>query len=592
MSKGWAKIAVNVKVGVFLPFLVGCLRMPAPLSPEEEAMVATPAKASDPGSDSSTEGQQLWRARNIPEIYAEGEVRYFEFWQEERLVGRSWGKFIGTREDDSGEMLYGFMTRIELYAGKQEKSGEEPALRSENEVWVDKKGRLHSGYERGAVSELIFKVENDNLEIEARDNLGKVQRESLAYGDERDAFMGYMSILHEEMMFALRDLRMGSEELRLLSLSAGLANPWTGRVSKEVVKGSEKAMDEVVIRSSFGEDIRFRKGKIYRVEIKDDKLDIRSQEMLGSSEPWPEWSLDSPEILRYTKPGNARFDIREIELPGRGDEPVLKGEVLSPKGTKAGSSHAGVIFLGGSAPSNRYGFAGPPAVDFGSHVITDALANAGYVVLRYDERGTGESESAEYSWESQLEDARRAFRTLMIQEGVDPERILVVGHGEGGWRALQLAAERPNEVIGVALLASESRSFRQRLNGDPQAASIVAAIEKGKTVSNAMKPFATYYRQILDVDPLKMIKDTDCAIYIAQGGKDFEVDVKVATKSLSKVAKKNKKRKVESRTFPNLDHLFKAINGESTQESYLMARRVDPAFVQSLVSWARRVTKK
>ena len=53
----------------------------------------------------------------------------------------------------------------------------------------------------------------------------------------------------------------------------------------------------------------------------------------------------------------------------------MRGDILVPDPAVHGAGpYPGVVFLGGSVSADRYGFAGPPAVDLGYHAITDALA--------------------------------------------------------------------------------------------------------------------------------------------------------------------------------------------------------------------------
>ena len=66
--------------------------------------------------------------------------------------------------------------------------------------------------------------------------------------------------------------------------------------------------------------------------------------------------------------------------------------------------------------------------------IADALADAGYIVVRYDKRGIGQSggraESATLA--DYADDVRAAVKLLAERKDVDPKRIAVVGHSEGG----------------------------------------------------------------------------------------------------------------------------------------------------------------
>ncbi len=86
-------------------------------------------------------------------------------------------------------------------------------------------------------------------------------------------------------------------------------------------------------------------------------------------------------------------------------------------------------------------------------VIADHLTRAGIAVLRYDDRGVAESEG-DFSAGTTLDfagDAAAAVDFLVEHPEVDPTRIGIVGHSEGGLIAPIVAGER--DVAFVVLLA-------------------------------------------------------------------------------------------------------------------------------------------
>lgn len=70
-------------------------------------------------------------------------------------------------------------------------------------------------------------------------------------------------------------------------------------------------------------------------------------------------------------------------------------------------------------------------------VFAPLLANAGWRVVAWDQRGHGDSGHAElYSWDADLRDA------LNVMDTIGPEPIPVVGHSKGGAMMIQLADAR------------------------------------------------------------------------------------------------------------------------------------------------------
>jgi pimeloyl-ACP methyl ester carboxylesterase len=520
----------------------------------------------------------LWEAKTVDALYRPGEVRTYEFRQGGRLIGRSWGRYDGPDGD-----LHGFTTRIEL------EMPDRMPIRSEGRIFVQADGELVRGNERSDAAELTFRVKDELLELRAGD-----QSEQLSFA-KGTAYMAYMATLHEELMYGTRMLTTGEMQLRLVSLSGASPSEWSARIV-------DRGAGTVELVTNLGERVEFRQGRIRRIVVEADELEVVS---VDGEAGWPEWEIAGPKRLRYSRPAGSAFTRRELELPGRPGEPKLSGEALVPN--KGKGPYPAAIFIAGSGLADRYGFAGPPPVDLGSHEITDALANAGFVVMRYDERGFGGSDKGELSWEAQLEDARRALRTLLVQPEVDPKKVILVGHGEGGWKAMRLVLERKKMCRGVALLATPGRKYEDILRANAEAMigrldeksqkearkqhqELVRRLKAGEDVPEEFRTQAQWLRGVLAEDPAKLVAKVDCPIWIAQGSKDFEVDPAVAPKQLALALKRSKKRYLVAK-FGDLDHLFKSEPGTSRPRRYLEERPVDAAFLRALTTWAQKRAK-
>ena len=91
--------------------------------------------------------------------------------------------------------------------------------------------------------------------------------------------------------------------------------------------------------------------------------------------------------------------------------------------------------------------------------LAGALADAGFVSVRYDRRGTGQSggrtESATLG--DHAEDVRAAFEWLEDLDDVDDDRIAVLGVGDGAWVVLQAAADE-RAIAAVVSIGAPSTS--------------------------------------------------------------------------------------------------------------------------------------
>ncbi|HLT39170.1 MAG TPA: alpha/beta fold hydrolase, partial [Enhygromyxa sp.] len=176
--------------------------------------------------------------------------------------------------------------------------------------------------------------------------------------------------------------------------------------------------------------------------------------------------LPAVPMPRYRPPDDLALVPVEIPASSAG-APTLAAELvvdtLEPRGPRPA-----VLFLGGAGPQDRHGIVPDSAVDLGSHELHDALARAGFVVLRFDDRGVGDSEVGEDptpGFLALVDDGRRALAMLASRPEVDPKRIVVIGHGEGALHASILAAERVGKrkhaIAGLVLLAGPGRNLRE-----------------------------------------------------------------------------------------------------------------------------------
>jgi len=80
------------------------------------------------------------------------------------------------------------------------------------------------------------------------------------------------------------------------------------------------------------------------------------------------------------------------------------------------------------------------------------LLERGVVCLRFNFRGTGQSEGSHGGGVDELEDVRAAIDYLLEQKVVDAGRIIVAGYSFGCWVGLRAASTdtRPSRLIGIS----------------------------------------------------------------------------------------------------------------------------------------------
>lgn len=152
------------------------------------------------------------------------------------------------------------------------------------------------------------------------------------------------------------------------------------------------------------------------------------------------------------------YESREAAIRHEAAGVSLSGTLTVPRG--AGPFPA-VVLVSGSGPQDR----DETLMDHKPFlVLADALSRAGIAVLRYDDRGVGGSTGDASSATSATfaADAAAAIDWLREQPGIDPARIAVMGHSEGGLIAAMLAAAR-HDIAAIVMLAGTGVDGREIL---------------------------------------------------------------------------------------------------------------------------------
>ena len=332
-----------------------------------------------------------------------------------------------------------------------------------------------------------------------------------------------------------------------------------------------------------------------------------------SGSPVPEWpnglEPDTPR-LRYIAPTRRDFELEDVIIPG----PVTPiGATLSiPNG---GGLFPGVLFVGGSGTHDRHGIT--PEVDIGTHEVMDRLADRGFLGLRYDTRGAGRtrmgSDALDRGLRSDIADAHACLNFLFEYPSVDRQRCFVIGHSQGGTIALALAADTPT-LSGVVLMAPMGRDIDQIAADQLESHGRVIGLSNEQIRTQiedirhatdliksgrewqpgevpdyllAMFRSRTWLAELLAFRPADLIAAVRCPVLLCQGGKDFQIS---AERDAEPILAAARKAGVDCTYafFPDLDHLFKWTEGESTLATYFdRSRGVDGEFLNQLAQWLR-----
>ncbi len=267
-----------------------------------------------------------------------------------------------------------------------------------------------------------------------------------------------------------------------------------------------------------------------------------------------------------------------------------------------------LLVSGPGAPDRDGTFSGVPVL---GQLAVD-LADAGFLVARYDRRGTGRSggrpESA--GVEEYGEDARRMVRYLDDRDDVDRDRITVVGHAEGGWPAIVAAARerRADNLVligapgtgGAELVLEQQRAMLDRMNAPDrerneriglQRRIIEAVRDEGAWdgVPDAMRRQADTYwfRSFLDFDVADALRRTRQPLLILHGSRDTHVGVHHAQR-LAEHARRRRRGAPppQQAILEGLDHRLLAAGPDaSAADTVLTVPSISPSVVDTLTRW-------
>jgi pimeloyl-ACP methyl ester carboxylesterase len=328
-------------------------------------------------------------------------------------------------------------------------------------------------------------------------------------------------------------------------------------------------------------------GALLRLSVPAQMLEVARDDIASAATRTTSFTLPNDEAVR---------------IPATGF--TLAGAVTKPSNVK-GPAPA-LVLVGGSGPLDRDGFvAGIPVL---GQMARD-LAAAGFIVVRYDKRGVGQSggrtETATLA--DYAEDVRAILRWLDDQKDVDDDRIGLVGHSEGAWVAMT-AASRDDRAAALALVGGASTTGaelvleqQRHMLERSKAPDADAKIALQKRINQAVATGSgwddipadvrsaaetPWFQSFLTFDPARVMRDIRQPVLIVQGALDTHVPTSHADKLAELAPARKRRAAVDTAIIPGVNHLLvPATTGEVDEYPSLAGKEVSSAVTSAIANW-------
>jgi pimeloyl-ACP methyl ester carboxylesterase len=283
----------------------------------------------------------------------------------------------------------------------------------------------------------------------------------------------------------------------------------------------------------------------------------------------------------------------------------------------------GVVLITGSGAQNR-------DEELLGHkpflVLSDHLTRQGIAVLRADDRGTGKSTGnfATATTADFATDTEASFAYLKSRPEVNPQKLGLIGHSEGGIIAPMVAA-RNRDVAFIVMLAGSGvrgdevlpaqvaaglealgKSHEEVEKSAVQERDILALMEREKdeaVIEKKMREItegkmsaaqlgaqikqirSPWFQYFLQYDPATALSKLTCPVLALNGAKDTQVIASQNLPAIRKALEAAGNTHFEIDELPGLNHLFQTAQTGSSLEYTEIEETISPLVLNKISAW-------
>lgn len=350
---------------------------------------------------------------------------------------------------------------------------------------------------------------------------------------------------------------------------------------------------------------------------------VKKERIAKPQEPTKPYSYNSEDITYENKDAGIRL---------AGTLTIPKGKGLFPA----------VILISGSGAQNR-------DEELLGHkpflVLSDYLTKNGIAVLRFDDRGTAESEG-NHNTATSLDfatDVEAGVQYLKTRKEIDQKNIGLIGHSEGGMIA-PIVASRSKDISFIVLnaglgipgdkllllqnnLISKASGISDEIlaENDKTNANIYNIIKSSKDTNQLKSDLSEFYKKSLKdnpntqlpngmteddyvkikvnamtspwmqyfikFNPETFLKKVKCPVLAINGTNDLQVPAKENLLGIKTALEKNGNKNVTTTELANLNHLFQESKTGLPSEYSQIEQTISPVALELITSWIKEQTK-
>lgn len=338
---------------------------------------------------------------------------------------------------------------------------------------------------------------------------------------------------------------------------------------------------------------------------------------------WTQGGVSLELVLKRVKPREPQrpypYIEEEVTYQNTEDAVTLAGTLTLPS---AEGPFPAVILITGSGQADRdesvYGHR--PFL-----VLADNLTRRGIAVLRVDDRGVGGStgDVSQATSEDFARDVLAGVVYLKTRAEIDPKRIGLIGHSEGGIIA-PLAAVDSNDVAFIVLMAGTGlpgdlaleaqRAALLKAAGANQAV-IDAAIQDHRRAMDVIKSepdpnraqeklrglgyseaqvqawTSKWFYFLVTHDPRETLRKVRCPVLALNGDLDVQVVAQVNLPAIEQALREGGNPDVTIKELPGLNHLFQTAQTGNTGEYAFIEETMSPVALETMAAWIEARTK-